>query len=406
MKHLYVFKMETIATDYGIGTYLKQVTGCFFMENDIKVTIVNMMASNKELAIESMDNLRNIFIPAPKTSSSRLIQLTEMDKYCFVTACLLKEYISEEDENVFHFNFYQQERLVIILKEMYPEARTIFTIHYNNQHPVMKSDDKGVHESEYLPAEGEKTELERIMSEVDQTICLSHYTYRFLVNHKYPMDKVVCVFNGLKDEYKKMDTERRYAVRKQMGIGSNDKIFLFVGRLVESKGVIYLIQAFKKIISFYPQIHLLIVGDGDFGTCLSEIHPCYGRINLTGKISKKKLYKLYQISDVGVHPSLDEQCSYVAIEMMMHRLPIIGTNTTGMDEMIVDGYNGYKLFITEDKGKDCSFLTEKLCQCIVKCIENESLWEQLGKQGRFLYQKSYSLESMKSRMFQIYFCYV
>ena len=71
----------------------------------------------------------------------------------------------------------------------------------------------------------------------------------------------------------------------------------------------------------------------------------------TGKLSKQELYQFYQIADVGVMLSKHEQCSFVAIEMMMHGIPIIASDSTGLDEMVSDGINGYKIRTIENQAK-------------------------------------------------------
>lgn len=49
-----------------------------------------------------------------------------------------------------------------------------------------------------------------------------------------------------------------------------DQIILYVGRLNQIKGVYYLINAFRKLLDCLPNVHLLVVGDGDYSAYLSE----------------------------------------------------------------------------------------------------------------------------------------
>lgn len=52
----------------------------------------------------------------------------------------------------------------------------------------------------------------------------------------------------------------------------------------------------------------------------------------TGYVNQRTLSDLYSVADIGVVPSLHEEFGYVAIEMMMHRLPVIVNATTGLAE--------------------------------------------------------------------------
>ena len=248
------------------------------------------------------------------------------------------------------------------------------------------------------------TQIERIIHAVDKVICLSNYTFQYLSCHHYPMEKVVHIPNGLIDEYKELSVMEKGRMRKQMGFSEDETLFLFVGRLMEAKGIFALMKAFKRIASQEPKARLLVVGSGDYESCFRERFPYCSQITLMGKMAKEELYQLYQICDVGVHPSLDEQCSYVAIEMMMHRLPMIGTDATGMNEMIEEGHNGYKVFIGEERNPD--ILEEKFYQGLMRCIQDKASWSILGANARCLYQSTYSLEIMKNRMAQAYFCNV
>ena len=68
-------------------------------------------------------------------------------------------------------------------------------------------------------------------------------------------------------------------------------------------------------------------------------------------VDKEYVYKFYQIATIGVLPSYTEQCSYAAIEMMMHGLPLIGTTAGGISEMIEEGKTGYKIHLKEEDNK-------------------------------------------------------
>ena len=86
----------------------------------------------------------------------------------------------------------------------------------------------------------------------------------------------------------------------------------------------------------YPHARLILAGDGRYNTYLKECRGTRSRITFTGKVNKEELYQYYRIADVSVMSSFHEQCSYVGIEMMMHGVPLIGTSSTGLGEMIAD----------------------------------------------------------------------
>ena len=112
------------------------------------------------------------------------------------------------------------------------------------------------------------------------------------------------------------------------------RTILFVGRLDREKGLAYLIDAFASIANKYPNTNLMVVGDGDFQPYLAQSRKLAGRIIFFGKTEMDEIEVLYQSADIGVMPSFHEQCSYTAIEMMRHGIPVIGTSSTGLSEML------------------------------------------------------------------------
>ena len=87
---------------------------------------------------------------------------------------------------------------------------------------------------------------------------------------------------------------------------------------------------------------------------------CFGQITFTRKVDQELLSVFYQISDVGVMASFHEQCSYVAIEMMAYGIPLVGTDTTGLKEMLEDECYISVEYIEGKKDLIMNALTENL----------------------------------------------
>jgi len=157
-----------------------------------------------------------------------------------------------------------------------------------------------------------------------------------------------------------------------------------------------LIEAFRILLNENINCRLIIIGSGDDSIYFQQTEYIWSRVIFTGRIDKDLVYKFYQIADVGVMPSFSEQCSYVAIEMMMHGLPIVGTDSTGLSEMILDGINGYKVNLKESEDSiilDCS----ELSKSIKKIIKNPKHQKQLSQGSRNHYLSKYTFDSMKKQ---------
>jgi glycosyltransferase involved in cell wall biosynthesis len=105
--------------------------------------------------------------------------------------------------------------------------------------------------------------------------------------------------------------------------------------VIDEKGVFELIQVFQSIVKRNQNVHLVVVGSGEIVKAIEKQKSAWGKITFMGQQSKDIVYKLYQIADIGVIPSKFEQCSYTALEMMSHGLPIIASDTPGLNELFI-----------------------------------------------------------------------
>ena len=113
--------------------------------------------------------------------------------------------------------------------------------------------------------------------------------------------------------------------------------------------------------------------------------PYWKNITFTGRLEQEDLYELYQIADLGIMMSMHEQCSYVAIEMMMFGLPIIGTDSTGLNEML------------EETEKVCVTYNEKdvvlpLTECADKMFSSLT-GESKSSNTRHRYDRNYVMKN-------------
>ena len=121
----------------------------------------------------------------------------------------------------------------------------------------------------------------------------------------------------------------------------------------------------------------------------------WGKVIFTGKLRKDQLYRFYQIADIGVLPSCQEQCSYVGIEMLMHGIPLVGTDAMGISEMIEEGYK----IPLKIGGEEISLCTDKLSDSILSALANKGFF---GKRARHRLEKYYSLNTMRLKVTQLY----
>jgi glycosyltransferase involved in cell wall biosynthesis len=114
--------------------------------------------------------------------------------------------------------------------------------------------------------------------------------------------------------------------------------FLFVGRLIESKGLGVLLNAFAR----FRGGELWIVGDGPLQGVLNQAAKADPRIRMLGFVEGKNLPAVFADVDALVLPSLYEPWGLVVHEALANGLPVIVTDqVAAADDLVESGVNGY-----------------------------------------------------------------
>ncbi len=173
----------------------------------------------------------------------------------------------------------------------------------------------------------------------------------------------------------------RSEVRCKYGIREEDKVVLFVGRMVANKGALELIQAFNQC-EFGKNVKLLIVGGETYDSnkvtnyvrrCLEESRK-NSNIILTGYIPYSDIPQYYIASDIATLLSrCNEACGLVGIEAMAAGLPIITTNRGGIGEYISEEC---KIITPDDEN-----LIESTVKALRKLINDKELCIKMGNAG-------------------------
>lgn len=154
-----------------------------------------------------------------------------------------------------------------------------------------------------------------------------------------PTDKISVIHNGI-------NVKRRVA--KDPGIRNafatpEERIILFVGRLVWQKGVRYLMEAAPSIFREHPEAKIVIVGEGDMHQELRKLASDLGisqKVYITGHIPDDTLNTLYGFADVMMIPSIYEPFGLTALEGMSAGLPVVASRVGGLGEIITDRKSG------------------------------------------------------------------
>lgn len=129
-----------------------------------------------------------------------------------------------------------------------------------------------------------------------------------------------------------------HRVERHRAQASGQTRYLFVGRLIETKGLDVLLEAFRRL----DAGELWIAGDGPLRETVESAATRNPRIRLLGYVDRAALADVYAQADVLVVPSLYEVWGLVVHEGLAYGLPVITTDQVGAaDDLIDPGANGY-----------------------------------------------------------------
>jgi D-inositol-3-phosphate glycosyltransferase len=206
-----------------------------------------------------------------------------------------------------------------------------------------------------------------------------------------------------------VDTARFYPIPKDeakefIGVTSNEKILLFVGRIEPLKGIETLISALGLMHKKELKVILLVIG-GDPDENDVPINPEIARlkqiceetgvanlVTFLGRRSQDSLPYYYSAAEAVVVPSHYESFGMVALEAMACGVPVVASQIGGLAFLIQDGVTGFTVPVDEP---------EPLAERLERLINEPDLRARLGHQAAET-AKGYAWEIIAKRIYQIY----
>ena len=214
-----------------------------------------------------------------------------------------------------------------------------------------------------------------------------------------PFDKISVIPNGI-NLNNFTGIERDYDFRRRFAM-DNEKIILYVGRLVYEKGVQHLISAMPKILDHYHDSKLVIAGKGGMLDELKAQVDSMGlsnKVYFTGYLNQKEVQKMYKCADVAVFPSTYEPFGIVALEAMLAGIPTVVSDIGGLNEIVEHGVNGMKSYAGNPNSIADSVLSllfdPQLAMNVTKNAKNkvkdEFNWQKIAQDTHYIYELAIS----------------
>ena len=406
MKHIYIVNESSIASSYGIGTYIAHVINSL-RDTAFQITVIDIYRSFQEFSIVWKDDVKHIQIPLPPAPDC-LSSTTYRERTAENIALILYPYIMQTEQNIFHLNFTKDYHIAKSLKKYY-KCKIVLTVHCSEWSFQLLGDKQKLFEMLKMKDRKNSKIIQtmkferKLMTEVvDNIIAVAYHSYNDLINiYHVPIDKITIIPNAVCDKFEPISKTESIQIRNRLFF-TEENLIVFAGRLAYIKGIDYLIKAYKIVLAKLPNSRLIIAGDGTIDKDLHKLaFPCRSKITFTGFISQDQLYRLFSIADVGVLPSLHEEFGLVAIEMMMCKLPIIVNNTTGLSELVENGVDGLKFTINPQAAYKRESIY-KIAYQIIDLLQNKSLRNNIAINARNKYLKKYSLPRFKKQLTNFY----
>lgn len=167
-----------------------------------------------------------------------------------------------------------------------------------------------------------------------------------------------------------------------------------VAQLIPRKGHRYLLQVLPKLLVKFPNLHVLIFGQGPLQAELeSEVmRPEYdGRVQMAG--FREDLRRVMPNLHAVIHPAEKEGLGVALLQASACGVPVIAANAGGIPEIVIHGENG----LTFDVGD-----VDTLSEHINALLSDSVLRETLGARGRELANSLFSVDAMVEGNLEVY----
>ena len=404
MKEVCIVNYSSNAAIYGIGTYIREYIHCLTrMGCRVNLIELGLDESNHEIYVTEKELMRTIHIPYVSRGS--------MDTYNKCVCRLLRLYLVDSGELIFHFHYLQSSSLFMYIKKYFPLSKSVLTVHYlywsarfngnfTAYEDIVKKRNRENIKRKYKDVVENYQQEKDFISAVDKTVCLSFDTYKLLTElYGIKEEKLFVAPNGLTLRKGLLSAEMKKELRRKFHIQDNEKVIIFVGRINRIKGIYPLLSCFNKIVDEYPDCRMILIGDGDINNVIKYAREAISKITFVGRLDKKKLYQWYSIADIAVFPSYYEECSYVGIEMLMHGIPIVASDGYAVRNMFS---KDNAVIATIKKWDKSDEFENSLINAIFSLLESDELSKNKRKQALQEYYRTYQLKCMQKKYAELF----
>ncbi|GBD17592.1 Alpha-maltose-1-phosphate synthase [bacterium HR27] len=225
-----------------------------------------------------------------------------------------------------------------------------------------------------------------------------------------PPERVHVIHNGIDiDLYRK--TSETSALERA-GVDLDRPYVLFVGRITRQKGIVHLLDAVRFL---RPDVQVvLLAGQPDtpelaqaVETRVAELRAQRsGIVWIPEMLPRSDVIQFYSHATVFCCPSVYEPFGLINLEAMACECPVVASDVGGIPEVVVDGETGILVHVEVDPERgepiDPQGFARDLAAAIQRIVDNPSLRERLGRNGRARVEQHFSWRAVAQRTLDLY----
>lgn len=227
-----------------------------------------------------------------------------------------------------------------------------------------------------------------LLKRASQVIAVSAGLKRELVEQNGCLPaRVTVIPNGIEYSWfaRNSSPDRGRAIRRQLGIGHQELVILYLGRLMERKRVIDLVRAMPQVLASLPQARLVVVGKQTHNAALlvqtAQALGVANHLTLVDHIAYRDVPAYYGMADAYALPSAYEGFPFTVLEAMASGTPVVASAIPGIDEQIVPEQTGLMHPVGD---------VEAIALQLIRLLSDKALASRLARAARDLVRTNYS----------------
>ncbi len=251
--------------------------------------------------------------------------------------------------------------------------------------------DRAIWRSSYMAHRLYLVRRRALMQAVSRVIVQSDFLRQIVIRqHGVPAEKVVCIRHGI-------DLSRFQAADHHPEYGH----ILYVGRLVELKGLPFLLEALARLCGRFPDLRLTVIGDGPMRASYeSQSYQMLGdRVTFLGaqpaEIVRAYLERAYLfcMPSITMPTGAAETLGVVFLEAMAMQVPPVSFRSGGIPEVIQHGQTG---FLAAERN------IAELAHYLEVLLTQRALREAMGERGRRWVEQEFDLVKQNAKLEDLY----